>query len=352
MLLTVVMGGLRFLAAEGKFMNFKPLVVMLVLTGVFSAGVTWARTDEMKKRCDTCHTMHNSQGGNLNINGIGVQGALLGSTCYGCHTGVNGAVAGLHTPYIFSTGKPNYGDPGFETGTEPLHDTLAGGSFWWVGQGSANDLKGHNVNIPGVTVGFPALSCAGVNGCHGDLSRDNETAAMSQSHHAPTSQYKSGSTLASSYRFLNGIAGYEDQDYELTLTSSDHNQYKGNATNPTDTTTLDSFCVRCHSGVLHGPWNGHPSSYDLGGVAHASDYGTQGGNPAGTYNIEIPLGSTDVSAPKGTVTLGAPVGDAIVVCISCHRAHGSPYDNNLRWDYKNVIPGSADDLCLVCHNNL
>ncbi|MCK4838726.1 MAG: hypothetical protein KAS94_07960, partial [Desulfobulbaceae bacterium] len=52
---------------------------------------------------------------------------------------------------------------------------------------------------------------------------------------------------------------------------------------------------------------------------------------------------------KSTVTLGG-VGDgtAIITCITCHRAHGSPYDYSLRWNYK-AWPGATAGGCYDCH---
>jgi predicted CXXCH cytochrome family protein len=53
-------------------------------------------------------------------------------------------------------------------------------------------------------------------------------------------------------------------------------------------------------------------------------------------------------------------GDAIVTCISCHRAHGSQYDDLLRWDYTQCIANenvAADDTitpdcgCFYCHRD-
>jgi len=44
-----------------------------------------------------------------------------------------------------------------------------------------------------------------------------------------------------------------------------------------------------------------------------------------------------------------------VTCISCHRPHGSPYPDMLRWDYANDCnTGNADTAtepcgCYSCH---
>ncbi|NTV15023.1 MAG: cytochrome c3 family protein [Desulfobulbaceae bacterium] len=321
-------------------MNNLSLVLMLLLFVLFSGVGVWARTDEMMQRCDSCHTMHNSQDGNINQSGIGLQSALLGDTCYGCHTGVNVIEPGhLHIPYVMSTvaSSPVYGS----TGTEPGHNTLAAGSFYWVAQG--NNLKGHNVNIPGVLA--PTLTCAGATGCHGDLSVANETASIYQSHHAAS---------PSSYRILNGIEGLGDQDYELTVGNDDHNQYKG-ISRQTDSDASDAsishLCATCH-GNFHSvtgnygvsdPWIRHPVDYDMGQIG-----GTYlgYGDPDGTYNVATPLGSDIVTTIKTQVFTEAS--DAIVVCISCHRAHGSPYDYNLRWNYQDW-PASGYNGCGDCH---
>jgi len=356
-------------------MNLKSLVVMLVLARVFSVGVTLARTNDMKQLCVNCHTMHNSQGG-VAPGGNVKRGALLNSTCYGCHTtdlittsNVDGG-----RPLVLNTSGPVYG----LTGTEAGHTTLAGGDFYWVSV--VSDLKGHNVNgiatqssrIPpggSATNVFDSsrpLTCAGINGCHGDLSRTDEIVAMSQTHHAAELSID-GSTVARSFRFLNGIAGFEDPNYELTVTSSDHNQYKGAARSGVEgplsatITTISESCARCHGnfhsgsgndGVLDGasvaftdPWIRHPVDYDMGGLG--GEY--LGYGPSGTYKVATPLGSINVTSAIGTVTLNSTIDkNAIVVCVSCHRAHGSPYDYSLRWDYKNW-PASGYNGCGDCH---
>lgn len=360
-------------------MNFKSLVVMLVLARVFSVGVTLARTNDMKQLCVNCHTMHNSQGGVAPVvSGVSNvrRGALLNSTCYGCHTTdlISPSNVADGRPFVLDTSSPVYG----LTGTEAGHTTLAGGDFSWVANGG--DLKGHNVSgiVTTQASRFPPggsplnvfdtarpLTCAGINGCHGDLSRTDEIVAMSQTHHAAELTID-GLTVAQSFRFLNGIVGYEDPKYELNVGNTpdlSHNQYKGAARvaeSSIDTTTISYSCARCHgdfhsgsgdSGVLADsvtpfvdPWIRHPVDYDMGGLG--GEY--LGYGPGGTYNFATPLGSITPSAPIGAVTLNVAAGNAIVVCVSCHRAHGSPYDYSLRWDYKNW-PTSGYNGCGDCH---
>ena len=175
-----------------------------------------------------------------------------------------------------------------------------------------------------------------------------------------------GSTVGKSYRFLNGIVGMEDSDWEFTNSSSDHNQYMGkdrlNDTDDasTDSTTSDGsisyLCSQCHGdfhdgsdnvdgGTWGSPWVRHPTDFDMND-ATGTEYGSYGG-ASNDYNPNVPLASDVVSAVKSQVLQGD--GDAIVMCLSCHRAHGSPYESILRWDFRGW-PGVAGTYgCYTCH---
>jgi hypothetical protein len=45
-----------------------------------------------------------------------------------------------------------------------------------------------------------------------------------------------------------------------------------------------------------------------------------------------------------------------VMCLSCHRAHGSPYNDMLRWDYDGMVAGNGSGGgndgtgCFKCHS--
>jgi len=322
--------------------------------------------------CVNCHTMHNSQAGVSVVDAGGPIPCLLNSDCIGCHTGINDG--NNTTPYVYHEMEPTYGT----TGTEA--DTLAGGNFYWVGM---NDRKGHNVaeidnldsplgntppgSVDGVSLVGEQLTCAGINGCHGDRTVDSPYKAMSGGHHNnDMTVWKNGTTLTLSYRFLDGVKGLEDPDYEYHPTDQHHNKYYGeDRTAETDSAegTVSSLCRQCH-GDFHsgsgeiasgtfgaGVWLRHPTDFDMAGATTSSEYsGYNGGTGTGNqYSVVSPVATDDTTNTLNTtVTISSQAGDAIVMCLSCHRAHGTPNDAILRWDYKGW-PAGGYNGCVICH---
>jgi len=367
----------KFLADDrlsgGNPMRFYTFIIVLFLV-VMNPGKASCLTDAMRKPCGACHTMHNSQDGtSVSPTGlVAAQSALLRDTCYGCHTGTNDG----SEPYVLQASPPDY----LATGTEATHNTLAGGTFYWVSIGDY--LKGHDVagiapvqnarTAPGAQTGtgfFNAtspLTCAGTSGCHGDAGIQSETASIYGSHHSDVAI--DGLSVAGSYRFIDGILGFEDPDWEYTVTPVLHNQYKGvdRSTDNDANGTISHLCTKCHGDFHYGatpagvsdtsfdsPWIRHPVDYDMADLVIADptiEYANYGDGAAGTYNVRTPVGSVDVSAPLSTNLLSTS-GEAIIVCISCHRAHGSRWDYSLRWNYKGW-PDLANDGyngCGDCH---
>lgn len=297
--------------------------------------------------CGLCHTMHNSQKGTSMVAGGGgpITG-LLRNTCIGCHTGNNPDGSGMAIPFVLDS-----------NGTD-----LAGGNFYFM----QSDLPavhslGHNVvglNSSDATHSFTPpggsgssqLVCAGTNGCHGETlaGYTNEVSAMRGTHH------DGANPIITGFRLLKGITGVEAADWEYSPTANSHNQYKGDTGGPpgANTDTITAVCERCH-GNFHtvaevgstSPWLRHPSDVALPGSSEYVSYNKNGG-VSGEYNTIVPVasstGSSVVSMPTGS--------NAIVTCITCHRAHASGYDSIMRWDYKNW-PGGGYAGCQVCHSS-
>ncbi|MDH4332515.1 MAG: hypothetical protein OEV89_08040 [Desulfobulbaceae bacterium] len=332
--------------------------------------------------CVSCHTMHNSQGGaSMNpASTTTVFRSLTKGDCVGCHTSTTNALVETNTP------KVNHGAaPASPT------DTLAGGSFYWVQTANA---KGHNVlgiagadslgnTPPGGSALASQLTCAGTVGCHGDRTVADQYASISGSHHAAPQNAGTvagavdGTSLANSYRFLKGIKGIEDPTWETpaTLAANKHNQYYGvsrtsDAVTGTDG-TISALCGQCH-GAFHAsatahndttapaagisyannmtsPWVRHPTDFDMNKVK-TKEYGAYGGSGTNAYVPGVPVASNSITAIKSTVLQAD--GDAIVTCISCHRAHGSANDDLLRWSYASMDAHASTDGnvgCFACH---
>jgi hypothetical protein len=161
--------------------------------------------------------------------------------------------------------------------------------------------------------------------------------------------------VGKSYRFLAGIAGVEDSDWEETYSQNDHNGYSG-STDASADDTISYFCSQCH-GKFHrhialgtesevgesSAWLRHPTD-----VALAPSNGSPFENGLTTYSIETP-----VAFPTPSTSVSAVDGDSIVTCLSCHRAHASPNADILRFAYSDgaIFAGDGDNDggCENCH---
>ena len=270
---------------------------------------------------------------------------------------------------------------------------LAGGNFGYIdylggskGTG-ASDTKGHNVIcidaaitgdailsappgdefVTGIASGAasPDFTCAGEKGCHGNRGVADEAAAMSGAHHGDDSVID-GSDVPKSYLFLLGVKGVENNDATNpweNLSLAKHNEYQGadnsttqdtglGLTDPGDDGTISGLCGECH-GDFHGvgadgmgsgsaTWIRHPTDILLPPATAPFD----GYDPTTTYDPTVPVAYT---------VPGTPVrAEAVVMCLSCHAAHGSDNDDILRWDYSDMDAGNAapsieDTGCFRCH---
>ncbi|MBW1676920.1 MAG: cytochrome c3 family protein [Deltaproteobacteria bacterium] len=350
-----------------KVAAFSATLVLILLLILFLPGNSSAKVTGV---CSNCHTMHNSQGGSEMQTGFGSTSGekatlLRVNGCLGCHASTDSAEwkNSLGAPIVYSsTGVPS--------------NPLAGGNYYWVM--NTGDGYGHNpVEIgnpdglsdpPGiphsVTGGFD-LRCSGGNtGCHGDRYLDDSIAGFHHQNEGGT--LTTANTVANSFRGILKVKGAEDPDWEQAPASA-HNLYSG-ATSPPDPDTVIT-CRACHDGFGTLPYDTisgfcgachphfhrlEPDMYEHGGtqnsggqwIRHPSDIllpqtGEYNGYP--TYSAEAPVGYTDVSDPTRAT--------AVVTCLSCHRAHGSPYPDMLRWDYTGMNAGGGTNTtgCFTCH---
>ncbi|NWF52050.1 MAG: cytochrome c3 family protein, partial [Nitrospirae bacterium] len=177
-------------------------------------------------------------------------------------------------------------------------------------------------------------------------------------------QAENATTVGGSYRFLGGINGLEHVNWNYNETASSHNEYYGVNGNSgyANKRTISYSCAQCH-GVFHSvlgapsPWLRHPTDIMLPSSSEYQNYNPDG-LPTGSgavpgntdYSIEAPVARPSVlSSSSKDVTPGT---DAIVMCLSCHRAHGSPQADILRWNYDEMRTGDYTDVdsgCFTCH---
>jgi hypothetical protein len=380
------------------------LTLTVLLSILLSCGLALA----ISGQCSNCHTMHNSQ------NGVGVvetyaggvitsgvstpQNQLLIASCIACHAGPTGETNLHGAPIVVHTTDPVSQGNGH---------TLAGGDFYWVATGlGATDSKGHNVsglaltdvaisaNIgnnppgwdPNATLGFTfgqvasgeaswssQLTCDGIYGCHGQHTASGVTGAHHNNPNISATQVTTdplAGDIGGSYRFLGGIQGLENADWNWNETTSSHNEYFGwdspsnrdlSNTAYVHTDTISFSCAECH-GYFHSqidsttvgqsPWLRHPTDIMLPNKTEYVDYNPNVSTTPRTYSLEAPVARP--SWPVSNSSQVTPGTDAVVMCLSCHRAHGSPEPDILRWTYSNMIAGPGNSPtpgtgCFVCH---
>lgn len=308
-------------------------------------------------KCKDCHTMHYAQiweaegvsrpSPTLAIRLSRLVTGLTLKDCLGCHSSGSSETIVGKIPIVYNTG----GYPG---------KPLAGGNFYWVAQGGAYDQMGHNVykvsDADGQLTEAPGndgmVSCAG---CHLSLATNPEDNTYNkngcQGCHVEVSHHRENDR----YRFLVGckggsyyVKGVGDKNWEQNPTLQNHNIYQGAddveytwGAHLNTTYSISAFCAGCHIKFhrevyigSESPWSRHPTDIPLPGAG--TEYGDY--DPLTAYSNQAPVAYENPASPSRA--------GAVVMCLSCHRAHGSPYRDILRWDYDNMGQGEG---CLTCH---
>ena len=330
--------------------------------------------------CSNCHTMHNSQDNSAIVSGM-PNSTMLVTDCVGCHSATDSTtiheIGGYPVPIVFNATEPTYPPDGSTS------SALAGGNFFWVQDGAHGDAYGHNVfgisaadttlsNAPGASTSCSAChntlasAASGCKGCH--VARhhaDDSTEVVGEE----GGYYRFlGSVMHADYDWLpgEGVKGIESDDWEQNPSSTNHNGYMGTAdayakkgTGPyIDRYTIAQKCNGCH-GIFHHMMNSDQTNMDLVGdyygawLRHPSDVVLPNSGEYANYTVYdpmVPVAKPDLTGKKndGSVVPGTD----IVTCISCHRAHGSPFKDMLRWDYSSMLAGSGsnENGCFKCHS--
>lgn len=350
------------------------LVIGLGLSGVSMATV---HTDPV---CMRCHTMHYSEDGGVPDadQGFGMDAGSESSTtgpfphllldsgsdlCLGCHakSGTAGAigdynVGGDAAPAVYNSTGHSAGDfiyadaDGGATGASVANGHNPGGTIGFDTDSYASDKAPGGAKYPngvspdptdsGLDVeAFMCISCHAPHGITGTNNPDGVYAyklLRKEIHGLPT-----GNPLPDQN---DGLAIYNSYSYATA---------EGSGNYPIYTDGLSNWCGGCH-GSFHNAdktgdtgygnetntvdWVRHPTDTTL---TDDTDFGDEQTNYGTSYSWNYP-----VEAPTGTFNNTT----AQVFCLSCHRAHASPYKNAMRWKEDASAQGSQTGTgCNKCH---
>lgn len=279
--------------------------------------------------CEGCHALHEGEGG-----GVGsflLRGVDAASTCLRCH-----AELGVHHNVLSDDGS----------------SYTPGGDFFWLKQGyfwtedgqarqSPGNSHGHSVMAAGYGLAVDGQTSVAPGGIY-------PAASLScVSCHDPHGQSIGSGAEESgvNYRLLGGV-GYSTAGVIFaeaapiavapgywTESDSNHVDYGSG---------MSEWCANCHGGMLGGAEARHPAGKAARfGADMASAYnayvrsGDVSGSPASSYLALVPFerGVTDASRLDPTGAAGPEAGTANVMCLTCHRAHASPFRHAGRWDF-------------------
>lgn len=355
-----------------KFKRLAIIISAVVFSVIFALDAEAVVTGP----CSNCHSMHNSQGGSGDASGPNqnllknISGNV--DVCVGCHSSTGPETIkplnGSNIPIVFNTGA------------YPVKP-LAGGNFYYVSKNTPEyDQYGHNVygisnrdsnlnQAPGT------LDACGTDECHSTLASSSNSKGKPgcQSCHQRLFHHVESNEMSTNtgYRFLWGhtldageyvayVEGVEDVDWEHSKGPDDHNYYKGTTAEYSsggaglkNNHTITAFCSGCHV-KFHGPyavlnavdgmgssspWVRHPTDIALPVDGEYGDY-----DPVTNYSAEAPVAWVNPLSPSRD--------SAVVMCLSCHRPHGSDQPDMLRWDYGNMIAGGGPNTtgCFTCHS--
>ena len=312
-------------------------MMRLKIALVASAGLLLGATGALAfhgggvAECAGCHTMHNSEDGALITDAGGhpylLRAANSTAMCLSCHAAYGQYDGGL--------GYGPGGDFYWLTKT-----------FSWTAHGSTvtspGDSHGHNViypgNIaedatlgtaPGGTFDSSFLTCTSCHDPHGNQNFRILYGSAQGPIYPGSGRYNftSDAPIAKgdSRRTYVGGGGNE--------TNSQHTIYKSG---------MGDWCANCHTNFHSDNTTNfvHPIDENLNGLAdnynayNSSDDQTGGVQATAWWGL-VPFEAVNVdlnTADVNNYTLG-PYANDRVMCVSCHRAHASAFEDVGRWDF-------------------
>ena len=293
--------------------------------------------------------------------GSSLKGSDASSTCLQCH-----AVSGEIQSVLSNDGSR----------------FTPGGDFYWLRKTfiwteenhnfqSEADSHGHNVvaldyglqadrrhiTAPGGSYPSSSLSCISCHDPHATLIMDESGGSAISAPTAHTQIPLEGTTKGN-YRLLGG-SGYKGglQGSGVTFAygtpvavADSSNWTETDSNHPVYGSDMSEWCANCHSAFLnssngvmgkkHPAGNGSKLTADIAGNYNVYiRTGDHNGNQANAYLALVPfeVGDSDVNFLVPSSSSGPGLGNANVMCLTCHRAHASAFDKIGRWDFRATL---------------
>ncbi len=312
----------------------KRTIIAMAASFVLLSGTAFAFHSGGVAHCDGCHSMHNSadnpREGSATSNAL-MKGSDASSTCLNCH--YDGSNGGYHV-------KSDTGG-----------DVSQGGDYFWVttdytwynGRSvvtSEAAQHGHNIiaadyalvvdpnntTAPGGSYPSNTLGCTSCHNPHGEVA--GATGPISESGSYGAADPTDGS-IHGNYRLL-GDTGYKN--FTAAAPVARANTSQGTSTQYGQ--GMSTYCLSCHLNYNDSA-NMHPVNETVPGSYNSYvASGDMTGSQATAYDSLVPFerGVSDGSLLTIGSTMGVQDANDVVMCLSCHRAHASAFDNILRWD--------------------
>ncbi len=398
------MQGVIFACLQVRFpLRIKRLFALTLLSAAFLLRPVEAKVGHT---CADCHTMHNSQDAQA-VDAGGLHRSLLASSCVGCHSNTGAetikTIGGSRVPVVFNTVEPDrplaggnfywvaqgasYDSYGHNVGGVSAQDSrlsLAPGGLCFNGAGGLNPSNCSGTDVDGVS-GACHSAIPSCRGCHvpkhhgADKPDPTQYALVTGGGYYRFlgqiyENFANGSLGGGGHTLTGVVIGGEDPNWEHDPDATHHNEYAGETSYQPGTTyrsisqrgcgchngflryAQDDICAGCHSGEFSyvpspgangqfissdGLWTRHPTDTALPGA------GTEYAGYT-VYDPQVPICRPDISSFTSVSSAVRP-GTDLVSCLSCHRAHGSPYRAMLRWQYQPGADVGPTGTCRTCH---
>lgn len=336
--------------AAKKLANIITGSAVALLVVFLLSGSAYAFHEGGAGYCEGCHVLHDSSEASNYL----LRGSDPSSTCLRCHS----EKGELHN--IYSDDGSSF---------------TPGGDFYWVQKtftwnersilyGSEADNHGHNIvasdyglygdarnsTAPGDAYPSASMGCTSCHNPHGTVTgNDHNLEAVSVS--GSYDEEPAPGTTSGNYRLLGGVgynggvpSGGFSFEYTAPVAVADPDDWSETDTHHTAYGSgMSEWCANCHWSYLvsdnkHVSGNDAKLSPDI--IANYNLYvrtGNINGIRSLAYLALVPfeMGTSDKSQLDPSGTSGPDWdGRANVMCLTCHRAHASAFDNIGRWDFQ------------------